>query len=105
MAVHDSERRRLDDAFALMFGNALPRVARTRRVETDPVGTDAFRVRRREPAERLQTLRKLPDHLLVVVHRCEAGDEIHAAVVAQVQHARLDTTDGLKGADIRAEIA
>src|SRR5262249_46410545 len=36
MAVHDGERRRLDEALALLFGHALPRVTRTGPIEVDP---------------------------------------------------------------------
>src|SRR5215470_100540 len=76
VAVHDGERRSLDDALTLLFGNALPGVARTGRVKADSVGMDALGFRGRQPAKRLQALRKLLDDLRILVDRREPGDQI-----------------------------
>src|SRR5262245_45566080 len=58
MPVHDRQRRRLDDSFTLALGDALPRVAGTGGVEADSVGMNVLRLRRGQPAERLQALRE-----------------------------------------------
>src|SRR5215467_12559008 len=81
MAVHDRERRGLDDALALMLRKRLPRVALFRRVQLDAVRTQTLGVGRGQRAKRLEAFAKCRRHGWITVYRRNAGHKIHAAVV------------------------
>src|SRR5438093_13750750 len=104
MAVHDRQRRWLDDSLALPFGDALPRVAWTRGVDPDAIGLQAFRVGRRHRAERQDALGERAGDALIVVEGRDAGDEVRRALVADEHHAHLDASELLERADVRADV-
>src|SRR6185436_11055277 len=111
MAVHDGERRRLDDAFALALGDALPRVALAGGVEIDPVRLQPLGIRLRHRPERLEALRERRRDVRIRVDRRDAGDEVDAVSPAKAGHhifyeqrAHLHAAEVLQRADVAAQI-
>src|SRR5689334_10887633 len=80
MAVHDRERRRLDEALALMLCNPLPGVALLCRIQLDAIRLQTLGVRRGQRAERLEALAEGRRHGRIIVYRRDARQKIHAAI-------------------------
>src|SRR6478672_4833841 len=104
MAVHDRERRRLDDAFALALGYPLPRIALLRRIQLNAIRLQTLGVRRGERAERLEASAEGGRHGRIIVYRRNPGQKIHAALVLHEQRTQLHTSEILERADVRAEV-